>query len=250
MTSNDFVKFLEASQKMQKGKSGMTDHDLSNGVYFHRWENTVFVMCMNGCEMYWEKFDELDAAGKLDWLDAGALDAAQEAGLFPCKITGDAVKTLLTELKAIKKSQSNNNFHWLDFVPGAIKAVCYGKDIDIPVIPVADKDDEGFMFLYRRMVLRDAAMPNSAALCPAKHAVQCVKLPAMANICAWFAGHTDKPDGMVMRAWDYSGKSVAPNHVIMWPDYGVSILGAPYGAISMQRVDAEIYYTMEEAING
>lgn len=247
MRADDFVKFLEAAIKLQKGNGYSSSSDLANGVYFHRWKNKVLVMAMNGYEMIWETFGELDEAGGLGFLPAGRLDAAQKDGLFPCKITSDDIMdTVLPLLKAIK-SRSNTMFHWLAFDKGAdddratLKAVIFGKDFEIPVRSVHDKDDEGFMLLYRQMIARDKDLAATEFLQPAKRSMGFLNVTTMSSICAWFMSHNYKPDGVVMQLWDSvdsDGKTRGVHHVLMWPDPGdiMPFADANYGAVLMERV--------------
>lgn len=236
MRANEFAKFLDVALKMQKDRySG--DTDITNGVYFNKWGDCVFVAATNGREMFFEKLTE----SNLENLPEGRLDAAMREDLFPCKITArDITGQVLPLLKAYKSK--NSGFDLLDIITdpaasarGIIKAKIYGRDFDLPVLPVSYDPEWGFMLLWRQFIIRDETFPKTAKLSPAGKPLANLSLAALSLICSWFSGHDTKPEGMVIKIWDTEG-GILPHHAALWPSDSGSLAEAPYGAVTMQRV--------------
>lgn len=201
------------------------------------------LMATNGHEMIFEKLGTIEN-GTVCYLPVDKLEAARKADMFPCKITQTAIQEHVLPLLKAFRTKSNSRFCLVDFVPdpakkchAVIKANIFGRDIDIPVIYITEDNNSGLVMLWRSMVARDMTMKGANDFLLSKSLSSIVSMPAMTDITAWFARHTDpKPTGMIIQPWDIrdTDKKLRPNHVLIWPAHEDSIETSPYGVVSMQ----------------
>lgn len=256
MTAYDFLKFIEATAKLQKGQISMghsEDDSLVNGVYFLKHNTDILLLAMDGCMFYWEKFVAIYSDGDVGGMPRADFEAAENAGLFPCKIVSADLPELVAVAKLRKPKRENI---WLQSFTqdakrdnlGALGIIFANKDLALPIRKVDSDQAERFMELYRRMVLHDETVQGAKDWRPAQTGLSKHNPASLTAAVAWIMSHMDKPRGIDM--WVYEGVSRdrntgketwSPEMANLRPENT-----ADYGAVSMLMRVVKDEYPEEE----